>query len=100
MKKLSLFAVFLCFLFNAATSQTASSASKTWDYIQGSIHFVDSAVVAALPGHYSFKHGRAKIKSVSPTDKKIKRNIKVRYKNGNVTAREFYKIGDECGICI
>jgi hypothetical protein len=97
MIKTLLLTFFSVFCFSHFYGQT-SLFERTWAYNEKIMHLVDSTANKIRDQSFRFKRKKAKTKSRSSTNKKVKHIIKVRYKKGNCIVREIFEIGSECKI--
>jgi hypothetical protein len=94
----TLLITFTTVLFFGHCFGQTSLFERTWAYNERTMHLIDSAASVVHKQKVFFHRKKAKLKSVSPDNRKIKHKTKIRYRNGNTIVREKYRIGSECRI--
>jgi hypothetical protein len=96
--KIILIAFFLIFTYTHIHGQTDTLFIRQWDETQKTIKYIEGLTTVVKNQNYSFRRRVAKMKYFSSQNKTAKHHVKIKYKNGNVIARHFYRLGYSCEI--
>jgi hypothetical protein len=88
----------LVFTYVHIHGQTDTIFVKQWNETQKTIKQIESLTLLVKKQKYSFRRRVTKMKYFSSQDKSVKHNVKIKYRNGNVIARHFYKLNYLCEI--
>jgi hypothetical protein len=91
-------ASFLIFTYTNIRGQTDTLFIRQWDETQKTIKYIEGLTTVVKKQKYSFRRRVTKMKFFSSENKTIKHNVKIKYRNGNVIARHFYKLNYLCEI--
>ena len=96
--KIILTAFSLIFIYSNIYGQTDTLFMRQWDETQKTIKYIEELTTVVKKQKYSFRRRVTKMKYFSSENKAIKHNVKIKYRNGNVIARHFYKLNYLCEI--